>query len=211
MSHPPTDRPVSDATDTTGGGSLRALIEKARNGDRDALGQLFEMHEPMMTRWARRRLGMPLRTLEETRDVLHDAYQVVMRKIGLFHMEDSRSFARWLRGIITRVVLQKAGGQHIKRRTALEDDMAVLSPDLTPMTRISIEELVQVRYRILREFDRMDRRIYRLRARGFSSLAIADMVGLTDRAVRLRFARTDARLRIRMTAAIEGRRDAGRS
>jgi RNA polymerase sigma factor (sigma-70 family) len=183
--------------------SIRGLVEKAQRGDRDALGRLFEMHEPLMTRWARRRLGMPLRTLEETRDVLHDAYGVVMRKITGFRMEDSKSFARWLRGIITRVVLQKAGSQYLRRRSALPDDMPVASLELTPMTRVSVEELTRWRYRFLKEFDRMDRRIYRLRVGGMSSTEIADLVGLSDRAVRMRFAKTEARLRTRMLRLIE--------
>jgi RNA polymerase sigma factor (sigma-70 family) len=202
MQHPPGSDPAS-GNPPPPGETLRDLVTKAQAGDREALGRLFEMHEPMMTRWARRRLGMPLRTLEETRDVLHDAYGVVMRKIGGFRMEDSRSFARWLRGIITRVVLQKAGSQYLRRRSALPDDMPVASPDLTPMTRVSIEELTRWRYRILKEFERMDRRIYRLRAHGLSSTEIADLVGLSDRAVRMRFAKTEARLRMRMLRLLE--------
>jgi RNA polymerase sigma factor (sigma-70 family) len=202
MQHPPASNPESDAP-APPGPSLRELVTRAQAGDRDALGRLFELHEPMMTRWARRRLGMPLRTLEETRDVLHDAYSVVMRKIGGFRMEDSKSFARWLRGIITRVVLQKAGSQYLRRRGALPDDMPVASPDLTPMTRVSLDDLTRWRYRILKEFERMDRRIYRLRVMGHSSTEVADLVGLSDRAVRMRFAKTEARLRTRMLRLIE--------
>jgi RNA polymerase sigma factor (sigma-70 family) len=202
MQHPPGPDPTT-GTQSPSGDTIRGLVAKAQAGDRDALGRLFELHEPMMTRWARRRLGMPLRTLEETRDVLHDAYGVVMRKIGGFRMEDSKSFARWLRGIITRVVLQKAGSQYLRRRSALPDDMPVASPELTPMTRVSLEELTRWRYRFLKEFDRMDRRIYRLRVRGTSSTEIADLVGLTDRSVRMRFAKTEARLRLRMLRLLE--------
>ena len=202
MQHPPVPDPPN-GTQPPSAESIRGLVARAQAGDREALGRLFELHEPMMTRWARRRLGMPLRTLEETRDVLHDAYAVVMRKVGAFRMEDSKSFARWLRGIITRVVLQKAGSQYLRRRSALPDDMPVASPELTPMTRVSLEELTRWRYRILREFDRMDRRIYRLRIRGSSSTEIADLVGLTDRAVRMRFAKTEARLRMRMLRLLE--------
>lgn len=208
MDHPPSDSASSgDAPEA--GESIRDLVTRSQRGDRDALGRLFEMHEPMMTRWARRRLGMPLRTLEETRDVLHDAYAVVIRKIAAFHMEDSKSFARWLRGIITRVVLQKAGSQYLRRRTALDDDLPVASTELTPMTRVSLEELTRWRYRFLKEFERMDRRIYRLRVRGHSSTAVADLVGLSDRAVRMRFAKTEARLRTRMLRLIEVGRDGG--
>ena len=200
MQHPPDPAPKARPPS---GESIRDLVKKAQAGDREALGRLFELHEPMMTRWARRRLGMPLRTLEETRDVLHDAYAVVLRKIKSFRMEDSKSFARWLRGIITRVVLQKAGSQYLRRRSALPDDMPVASLELTPMTRVSLEDLTRWRYRILKEFERMDRRIYRLRVRGRSSTDIADLVGLSDRAVRMRFAKTEARLRVRMLRLLE--------
>jgi RNA polymerase sigma factor (sigma-70 family) len=177
---------------------LRALVDQARAGDQQALSTLFQLHEPMMLRWARKRLGQPLRTLDETRDVLHDCYQVVLRKIGAFEMEDSRSFARWLRGIITRVVLRKASSPHIARRTAVAEDYDAPDLDLTPMTRLSLDELKRCRYRILREFPRQDRLIYRLRVRGCTSSDIALRLGVTDRAVRMRFAKTDARLRLRM-------------
>jgi RNA polymerase sigma factor (sigma-70 family) len=152
----------------------------------------------MMIRWARRRLGQPLRTLDETQDILHDAYQIVLRKIGSFTMEDSRSFARWLRGIITRVVLRKAGSPHVLRRAPMSEEYQPPDLDLTPMTRLSLEELKHCRYRILREMPRQDRLIYRLRVRGCSSSEIALRIGLSDRAVRMRFAKTDARIRLRM-------------
>lgn len=150
-----------------------------------------------MLRWARRRLGQPLRTLDETRDILHEAYGVVLRKIGDFELEDSRSFARWLRGIITRVVLQKSGNPHIRRRSPLEEDLR-LDPELTPSTRISLEELLAHRSRVVRELERLDRLVYRLRTRGCSSADIAARIGLSDRAVRMRFAKAEARVRMRM-------------
>ena len=195
-----------DSADRTLQG-IRSLVEKSRSGDHEALSRLFEMHEPIMVRWARRRLGQPLRTLDETRDVLHDAYEIAMSKIGTFQMEDSKSFARWLRGIITRVVLRKAGSPWIRRRTPMSEEYEPPDLDLTPMTRLTLEELRNHRYRILREMDRMDRLIYRLRARGCSSSAIADRIGMTDRAVRMRFAKTDARIRLRMLQLVEEHRD----
>ncbi|HYC76458.1 MAG TPA: sigma-70 family RNA polymerase sigma factor [Planctomycetota bacterium] len=196
---------TNDAAGATGDGGRALMIEiaKAQAGDRDALNRLFERHEPLLLRFARKKLGAPLRTLDETRDVLHDAYQVVMRKIGGFVAEDSKSFARWLRGIVTRVVLQKAGASHLRRRRELAEDASVADGTLTPFTRLSVEELLRVRYRILRTFDRVDRKIYRLRARGISTTAIAPMVGLTDRAVRMRFAKTDAQIRVRMQRYVE--------
>jgi RNA polymerase sigma factor (sigma-70 family) len=182
---------------------VRNLITEAQAGSRDAIEKLLALHEPMMLRYAHRRLGRPLRSLDETRDILHDAYQIVLRKIDSFVPEDSRSFARWLRGIITRVVLRKAGAPYVVRRAALQDDFQKADLDLTPMTRLSLDELRLHRYRCLRECDRKDRLIYRLRVRGCPSSEIAARIGLTDRAVRMRFAKTDARIRLRMKAFVE--------
>jgi RNA polymerase sigma factor (sigma-70 family) len=193
-----------DAVVTGGTRLLFAEIARAQAGDRDALHELFLRHEPMLLRFARRKLGLPLRTADETRDVLHDAYRVVLRKIGSFRVEDSKSFARWLRGIVTRVVLQKAGSLHLRRRAELGEDAPVYDPELTPATRLSVEELVRIRYRLLRGFERLDRKIYRLRTRGFSTAAIGAMVGLTDRMIRLRFARTDAKIRLHLGRYFDG-------
>lgn len=184
------------------------LVEAARAGERSALEELFALHEPMMMRWARRRLGQSLRTMDETRDVLHDAYHVVMQKIDVFEVEDSRSFARWLRGIVTRIVLSKARDPRVKRRDPLLDEHEVKDLDMTPMSRVSFDEVLKLRYRILREFPREDRLAWRLRRRGFSNRQIAEHMGVTDRAVRQRFAKLDARLQLRLKPYLEASGDA---
>ena len=186
---------------------VRSLVARAQSGDSEALGRLFDLHEPMLIRWARRRLGQPLRTLDETRDVLHDAYGVALTRIASFEFEDNKSFARWMRGIITRVVLRKAGSPHIARRRVMQEEGELSDPDLTPMSRLSLEEMKHARYRFLKEFPRTDRIIFRLKTRGCSSSEIALRVGMSDRAVRMRFAKTKARIRLKMLALVEGHRD----
>ena len=191
--------------------AIRGLIDQAKGGDRDALAELVNMHEPMLVRWARKRLGFPLRTLEDTRDIIHDTYAVVLRRIDQFEYEDRQSFARCLRGIVTRIVLQKANGVHLRRRLLMPDSEKVTDHDATPSTTAAIKEITRKRYAILRKFDRTDRFIYRLRMRGFSSTQISDFVGMTDRAVRMRFARVDAKIRLKMKKFLEeqGHADAG--
>jgi RNA polymerase sigma-70 factor (ECF subfamily) len=185
--------------------SVYELVQRAKDGDRAAMSELVNRHEPMLLRWARRRLGYPLRTLEDTRDIIQDTYAVVLRKIGSFEYEDSRSFARWMRGIVTRIVLAKSGGVHLKRRRALVEESRLPDVAATPSTSASLRELTHLRYGVLRELERLDRLIYRLRQRGFSSTQIADWVGMSDRAVRMRFARAEARIRLRMKQILEGR------
>lgn len=181
------------------------LVARARDGDRSALERLFELHEPMLERWARRRLGHALRTHDETRDVLHDAYGVVLQRIADFVPENSRSFAHWMRGIVTRIVLHKARTPLVRRRQALGDEGQIHDLDPTPMTRVSLEEIEALRDRVLREFDRTDRLVYRLRSRGCSSARIAERLGISDRAVRMRFAKTEARLKLRLKTLLDAK------
>ncbi len=184
------------------------LLDAAKGGDRAALNRLVEMHEPLLIRWARKRLGYPLRTLEETRDIMNDTWMVVMRKLPSFEYEDSRSFLRWLRGILTRIVLQKANGGHIKRRLLMPEGVDVKDMAATPSTRASLGELQRLRYAELRAFEKIRAMvIYRLRMRGFSSAQIADLVGMSDRGVRMRFAKVDAKLRLRLRKLLDGDRD----
>ncbi len=182
---------------------ILSLVERARAGDREALDELLRVHEPMLLRWARKRLGYPLRTLEETRDILQDTYAVVMRKIDSFYYEDETSFGRWLRGIVTRIVLQKAKGAHIRRRLALPDAERVPDLSATPSSVAQARELTRAKYSFLRELGRLDRLIYRMRMRGFSSVQIADYVGMTDRAVRMRFAKVEARIRLKLQRLLQ--------
>lgn len=183
--------------------SIVELVTAAKGGDRDALAELVNLHEPMLVRWARKRLGFPLRTVEDTRDIIHDTYAVVLKKIDKFEYEDSKSFARWLRGIVTRIVLQKAGGIHLKRKLRMPDDPKFEDLGSTPSTQATVREIRRYRYGVLRTFDRTDRFIYRLRMRGFSSSQISDHVGMTDRGVRMRFARVDAKIRLKMRHFVE--------
>ena len=177
---------------------LAQLLQSAGDGDRQALAELVEIHEPMLVQWARKRLGYPLRTLEETRDIMNDTWMVVMRKMSTFEYQDNESFARWLRGIVTRIVLQKANGGHLKRRLLMPEGADVADLGATPSTSASLTELQRLRYSELRNFEKIDRVIYRLRMRGFSSAQIADLVGMSDRGVRMRFAKVDAKLRLRL-------------
>ena len=193
MSDPPANAPLDRTLD-----GVRQLVKQAQAGDQQALMRLIQAHEGMLVRWARRRLGHSLRTLDETRDVLHDAYQVALVRIGSLRMEDSRSFARWMRGIVTRVILRKAGSQYLQRRMPMLEEYQPPDLDLTPFTRLSLNELKDMRYRLLKEESRTDRLIYRLRVRGCSATDIANRIGVSDRNVRMRFARTDARLRLQM-------------
>ncbi|MCB9834159.1 MAG: sigma-70 family RNA polymerase sigma factor [Planctomycetes bacterium] len=181
-----------------------ALLARARDGDRSAVEALFRRYEPMLQAWARRRLGFPLRTLEETQDILQEVYLVVLQKVAEFEPQDQHSFPAWLKGIATRIVLQKASGSYLRHRLLDPEPLVLRDLEATPCTAATLDEIKRRTYQELRGFDRLDRLIYRLRRRGFSSTQIADLVGMTDRGVRMRHARVDARLRLRLGRLADG-------
>ncbi len=180
------------------------VLQRARAGDKSAIEDLFRRYEPMIQAWARRRLGFPLRTLEETQDILQEVYLVVIQKIAGFEPRDRHSFPAWLKGIATRIVLQKASGSYLRHRLLDPEPQGLRDLQATPCTAATLDELRRRTYAELRSFDRLDRVIYRLRRRGFSSMQIADLVGMTDRGVRMRHARVDARLRMRLGKLVYG-------
>jgi hypothetical protein len=56
--------------------------------------------------------------------------------------------------------------------------------------------------RLLEGFEETDRVIWRERQRGVPSSELADRLGMTDRNIRLRFAKTDAAIRVRLRKAM---------
>lgn len=182
--------------------TVRELIVAAQKGDRRAAEELFRIHEPFVLGWVSRRLGLKLRSLDDTRDVLHDAYAIVLLRVGDFNPDDAANFGRWLRAILHRVLLRKSDAPDVKRREALPQDVTAAAADITMNTRLSLPEIEAMKERLLEGFEDVDRVIWRERQRGVPSTELADRLGMTDRNIRLRFAKTDAAIRVRLRKAL---------
>lgn len=181
---------------------MRELILAAQKGDRRAAEELFRIHEPAVVGWVSRRLGLRLRSLDDTRDVLHDAYALVLARVADFDPDDAANFGRWLRAILHRVLLRKSDAPDVKRREALPDDVTAAAADITMNTRLSLSEIETLRERLLEGFAEEDRVIWRERQRGLAAAEIAARLGMTDRNVRLRYAKTEAAIRVRLRRAM---------
>lgn len=73
------------------------LIDRARIGDRTALGRLIARCLPAVTRWARRRLPRWARTAADTTDFVHDAVLRTLRQSGTLDLRSRRALAGYLR------------------------------------------------------------------------------------------------------------------
>ncbi len=201
-SEPPVRSNDSLHADGPDPGAVKALILSAQQGDRVAAEELIRLHEPMVVHWVSRRLGRPLRNLDDTRDILHDAYAIVLTRVGDFNPDDAAHFGHWLRAILHRVLLRKCEDLSVKRREALPADVAAIDPDITVNTRMSVPEIEAMREKLLEGFSPEDRLIWRERTRGVSAAEIAEKLKMTDRNIRLRFAKVDASMRVRLQRAL---------
>ena len=90
-----TDSQKPGPADASPGDTVTATIElldRARNGDRAALDQLFARHAGPLRRWANGRLPTRARDLIDTDDVVQDALLQTFKRIGEF--EATRAAAR---------------------------------------------------------------------------------------------------------------------
>jgi RNA polymerase sigma-70 factor (ECF subfamily) len=99
---------------------VRALVDAARAGDREAFGRLVDLHEHAVIRTAMAALGRR----EDAEDVAQDAFVVAWRKLSGFRGD--ASFRTWLLTIVWRRALdRRRARQRCWSRSASFDAIAV--------------------------------------------------------------------------------------
>ena len=85
---------------TSGNGKTTArLLSRAREGDREALNELFDAHTQRLLDVVRNELGERARRRLESQDVMQEVYLDAVRGIDQFVERGSDSFLAWLRRI----------------------------------------------------------------------------------------------------------------
>ncbi|HUF48379.1 MAG TPA: RNA polymerase sigma factor [Vicinamibacterales bacterium] len=94
--------PTADApADGLDPARVRALVDAARAGDREAFGDLVVLHERAVYRTALAALGSPA----DAEDAAQEAFVIAWRKLGSFRHE--ASFKTWLLTIVWRKALDR--------------------------------------------------------------------------------------------------------
>jgi RNA polymerase sigma factor (sigma-70 family) len=92
-------RPVS-----TGLTSTADLLQRAREGDEDALNDLFQRLHGPLRRWARGRLPRWTRDLRDTEDLVQETLVQTLKHIDTFEVRHEGALQAYLRqGLINRV------------------------------------------------------------------------------------------------------------
>ena len=90
------------------------LIERARQGDQEALERLFAQHLKPLQRWARGRLPQAARDLADTDDLVQDALTRTFKRLDAFEMRGVGSLRAYLRQAVTNRIrdeLRRKGRQ----------------------------------------------------------------------------------------------------
>ena len=96
------------------------LIDRIRNGDREAFSLLFEKYRPRLAVLVHYRLGPELRGLVEVDDVLQETFLRAFRDLSQFTYRSPGSFMNWLSTIAAHVLADLARFHARERRHAPE-------------------------------------------------------------------------------------------
>jgi len=149
-------------------------LQRALNGDREALGSLFASHMPKLYRAAFRIVGTP----EDAEEALQDGFLCAIRHLGEF--EGRSLFSTWLTRIVINSALMRLRKNHREVLTSFDQDrdcdetaLAVALTDPRP----NPEEVCEWRER----FQLFERKLRRLPAPFRSILWMRDVQGMSTR------------------------------
>jgi RNA polymerase sigma factor (sigma-70 family) len=101
---PGEDGPASASTQPADPESTIRLLERARDGDRDAIDRLLARHVVPLKRWARGRLPRWARDLADTDDLVQDTMLQTFKRIGDFEARGAGALQAYLRqALVNRV------------------------------------------------------------------------------------------------------------
>ena len=100
------------------------LIQRAQQGDSDALNRLLERYLPRLRRWARGRLPVYARDLGDTNDLVQDAVIGTFRNFANFEQRGEGALQAYLRqAVLNRIRDEVRRTGRRPRRTALDPEM----------------------------------------------------------------------------------------
>jgi RNA polymerase sigma-70 factor (ECF subfamily) len=189
---------------------IEPLIERLRNGQHDALAELFARYRSQLRRMVELRLDPRVATRVAPSDVLQDAFLDASARVEHYFRKEGVSFYVWLRLVVNQSLVD-LHRRHLEAKKRGVDREAASA--WTPATSISLarqlvaqmespsqvvrqeETLAQVQL-ALEGLEPLDREILTLRHfEELSNNEVAELLGLQKAAASNRYVRALARLR----------------
>jgi RNA polymerase sigma factor (sigma-70 family) len=186
----------ADSTSTTT--SSRRLLDRARVGDRAALGRLIGRCLPALTRWAHRRLPQWARTAADTTDLVQDAVLRTLRQTRTLDVRSRHALAAYLREAVQNHIRDEH--RRIARR-GVQETLAdsLLDREPSPLDRVLTREQ-DARYRAaLARLSPRDRELIVAHVElDYTHAQLGCMTGRSANAARMALDRAVRRLAARM-------------
>lgn len=177
---------------------IGALVERAREGDRDALEALLQAVAPSIHRFGLRMC----RNVHDAEDVLQDTLINIASHLSSF--EGRSSLSSWVFALTRSACARKRRG--LKNRPGVSDEHLAEAPDLapTPEARAADQELASALSGALDGLSDDHREVILLRdVEGLSAPEAASSLGITVDALKSRLHRAREALRMALRPMLE--------
>ncbi len=171
--HAGNDEPERDVQGSLSHRDLAILIQQARSGDGEAIGQLVNDCQAYLLFIANQDLDIDLRSKLGASDIVQQSVIVAQKKFGQFEGSTRQELLAWLRGILvndlreTRRHYKKSHKRLISRETSQEAELRGLpslqDSEYTPGTQASIKEESQRLHIAIRHLSDEQQQVLRLR------------------------------------------------
>jgi RNA polymerase sigma-70 factor, ECF subfamily len=194
------------------------LLQLARNGSEQALGELLESYRPYLSLLARLRVDRQLQSKLSDSDLVQDACLSAHRDFPQFLGSTEAELTAWLRQIVAHLSANYArdhrrGRRDVRLERQLYDHLnqssemltrALAAPDSTPSQRAIRRERAVLLANALRQLPADYREVLIMRELEGKSLAeVAEQLGRTPNAVQKLWARALVEMRRRLQMSLE--------
>ena len=118
--------------------NVKELVERAQRGERAAFDELVCLEKTRLEAFVRARVGGNLARKTHIEDILQETLLRAYRDIREFRPRGDDSFAKWICGIASHVILEAASGHRRSRTVPLDFD--VPASETTPSHAARKEE-----------------------------------------------------------------------
>lgn len=215
------------ADDRSGGpadgelGPTLVLLDKARQGDGDAVNGLLERHRAAIRRMIDRRMDRAVQRRVDASDIVQDVLVEANRRLGDYLANPTMPFRLWLRHMARDRLIDAHRRHRVASTRSLDREVPLTAPDadgsvadgivgiadreLTPAAAATWHELERRFAAAVDLLDEGDRQIVLLRHfEHLSTAEAAEVLGLSKPAAGMRYLRAMRRLRGLLDGGAEG-------
>jgi RNA polymerase sigma factor (sigma-70 family) len=168
-------------------------LERAREGDRDAMSALVEEYQPQILRVARRRLGPAMRTTFDSMDLVQSVHRSLILSLrrNKFTFDGPQDLVALAVTMIKRKVARKAA--RLKRGQEILELQTLVQVKAKPGRSAKAAEQLQGLLESLNDFDRQLLKLY---LEGHGTNEAAQILGVDPNSLRVHKSRLRRKLRV---------------